>query len=81
MRLTRMNFLHPILFSFDLRERFQLIFIGMLARRGIAQPAINVDTGPLQDLELADQVHGAQPPGDSIGTRDTDRNVQMNLRL
>jgi hypothetical protein len=47
--LTGMDLLHPFLLSFDLRKRFQVIHVGLLASRSITQPTINVYTGPLCD--------------------------------
>jgi hypothetical protein len=44
-----MDLLHPFLLSFDLRKRLQVIHIGLLTSRSIAQPTINVYTGPLCD--------------------------------
>lgn len=42
-----MDFLHPMLFGFDLRKRFELVGIGAFASVCIAQPAVDVNTGPL----------------------------------
>lgn len=47
--LTGMNLLHPLLLCFDLGKRFQVIHIGLLTSRRIAQPTINVYTSPLYD--------------------------------
>jgi hypothetical protein len=53
--LTGMDLLHPFLLGFDLGERSQVICVGLLASRRIAQPTINVYTSPLCDcISVAD---------------------------
>lgn len=43
-----MNLLDPFFFRFYLRERFEVFYVGILARHGVAQPAVDMDTGPLR---------------------------------
>lgn len=74
--LTGMNLLHPFLFGLDLGKRLQVIHIGLLASRRIAQPTINVYTGPLCDCRSV-----ADNGRVRVGRRWIRFNIQTILRL